>query len=116
MNSGEVSIRVVKEGRLSLRIKREDAAILIGAKGEIDVSSASCLIRELQVALGGDADRVIFDMTALDFIDSAGLAALLGAQRGSVGSSTSLVFIRPAGSVAHRLELTGIGQELDFLY
>ena len=115
MNGDPAGIRVVKEGRLSLGIRRDESAILIRAQGEIDASSASCLIRELHVALQSDAERVIFDMSELDFIDSGGVAALIGASRRADGSSTSLLVVRPVGSVARRLKRTGVDRELNFL-
>lgn len=107
--------QIIEEGTLALRIRSEASDHVISARGELDVSNAETLERELRAALAGDCERVVLDLGALEFIDSTGLRTLLIAERISASDSSRLVLTRPSGQVARVLALTGIGDQLKFL-
>lgn len=107
--------QLIEAGTLALRVSPGPSDHVIAARGELDVSNAGALERELRAALAGDSERVVLDLVALEFIDSTGLRTLLIAERISAADSSRLVLRRPSGQVARVLALTGIGDELKFL-
>ena len=61
--------------------KTKDASTLtIALEGRLDTTTAPQLEGELTTALD-NVEELIFDMTALDYISSAGLRVLLSAQK-----------------------------------
>ena len=72
--------RIREEGLLTLRVEREGEALVIRARGEVDIASAAALEGELESAIGsGDVTQVVLDLGGLTFVDSTGLRALLAA-------------------------------------
>lgn len=56
-----------------------DGATVLTASGEIDMSNAGTFQNALTSAVDGAAgSRLIVDLTAVQYLDSAGLAALFG--------------------------------------
>ncbi|MEA5363517.1 STAS domain-containing protein [Amycolatopsis sp., V23-08] len=60
--------------------ERPDGTRLLAASGEIDISNAADLAKALEGALEGAPEgsngRVTLDLTAVDYLDSAGIAVL----------------------------------------
>ena len=54
---------------------RPDGAMVLIAVGEIDMSNAGTFASAITQALEG-ADRLVVDLTRVEYIDSAGLASL----------------------------------------
>ena len=76
--------------------------------GEMDAGTVGTFRSALAEVGDTDSGRVILDLGELDFIDSTGLGALVGALRRfrDVGGDVILVGVRPR--VAKLLELTGL--------
>ena len=79
---------------------------LIRAVGEIDLSTAAALRRELEAA-SVEADTVLLDLSDVTFIDSSGLHLLLEASKRSAVTDWSLFVVRPSEAVRRLLELSG---------
>jgi anti-sigma B factor antagonist len=78
---------------------------LVTVSGELDLASAGVLSETLERELSEDG-RVLLDLSAVTFIDSTGLAAIVNAARGANGQLELSVDLRPQ---ARRLmELTGV--------
>jgi anti-anti-sigma factor len=56
--------------------ERPDGTSLLAASGEIDISNASDLAKALEGALEGTTVRITLDLTAVEYLDSAGIAVL----------------------------------------
>jgi len=102
-------------GAVSLRLKRRlnpDAAILeLG--GEVDLLTAARLAGGLDGEIRhGDRD-VVVDLRDVEFIDSAGLHVLLGAQRRLARQGRALGIICPPGPVLRVFELSRLLDTLD---
>jgi anti-anti-sigma factor len=79
---------------MSLTIQTEtmdaERTARIALKGHLDTVSASELERQLELLLDGRYDRLVLDLTSLEFISSAGIRVLvqarkcMGAQDGGV--------------------------------
>ena len=88
-------------------------AVVVPA-GRLDALSAPELRRRCDTILDGDTGRLVIDLRAVDFCDSAGLAALVGAMKRSRadGGDTKLVAAEDA-AVWRILELTRFDRVFD---
>ena len=83
---------------------------VVRAIGELDLSTAGRLCRAIHAAAGGaHRVRVMIDLTELEFCDSTGLRALIGAVREvEVGGGKAALAVTPGGVLDRLLELTGL--------
>ena len=56
--------------------RREDGAVILAATGEIDMSNAAVFTSALSDARRSAGGPLVLDLTGVDYIDSAGLAAV----------------------------------------
>jgi anti-anti-sigma factor len=83
-------------------------APLVTVAGEVDASNAVALQEAVATVTAGEPPHVIFDLSALRFIDSAGLAVLLTA-----ANKVDAVHLRhPSAAVRRVVELTGLNSVL----
>jgi anti-anti-sigma factor len=85
--------------------------MIVRVEGEIDISTSERVGASLAENLDPAAsDAVIFDLGGVTFIDSSGLAALIGIVRGG-----HPVVVRNASPAVHRIiEATGLDEVLRF--
>jgi anti-sigma B factor antagonist len=98
-----------------LTVTREvdDGVAIVRAAGELDLATASQLVRAIATAANGLPPRVLVDLAAVEFCDSAGLRALLGAAREVEARAGRLVVaVTPGGAVDRLLELAGLREFL----
>jgi anti-sigma B factor antagonist len=83
-------------------------APVVTVSGEIDLSNTADLEAKVAQATEGRPDTLVFDLKDLRFMDSAGIAVLLGA-----ASRVGTVRLRaPSPAVARVVELTGLTEVL----
>jgi anti-anti-sigma factor len=83
-------------------------APVIAVSGELDISNADSLKSVVDSVTAQRPDRLIFDLSGLRFMDSAGIAVLIGATR-EVGA----VHLRNPSKIIRRVvELTGLSRVL----
>ena len=80
----------------------QDGIIVLRVSGELDLSTAPELCHELDLARAG-AERIVVDLAEVEFCDSTGLRALMGAAREVEIASGRIAFVVPPGSPAARL-------------
>jgi anti-sigma B factor antagonist len=87
---------------------------VLAPSGRLDALSAPELRRRCDELLEADTDRIVVDLRAVDFCDSAGLAALVSSMKRSraAGGDTKLVASADA-SVWRILELTRFDRVFD---
>jgi anti-sigma B factor antagonist len=83
-----------------------EAAILVRATGEIDMSTVDVLRRELDTARADDATALL-DLSGVTFVDSTGLHLLLDASHRSAVSDWGFFVVRPSEAVRRLLDLSG---------
>lgn len=83
------------------------AATLI-LSGELDLLSAPELERSMGELARSDADLIVIDLRALEFMDSTGLHVLVRAQQEAHDSSRRFALIRGRGQVRRLFDLTGV--------
>jgi anti-sigma B factor antagonist len=81
-------------------------------RGELDMSSASVLRRELESVERGDPTEIVLDLAELSFMDVSGLRAILDAARRGRTAGRSLVISNPMPHIVRLLELTAIDQSV----
>jgi anti-anti-sigma factor len=88
-------------------VERKPHAIRLRLAGELDLASAPRLEHQLEELLGDDIRRVTIDLRDLQFLDSAGLRALLVAHRRLTESGRELLLGPGPQAVQRLFELTG---------
>jgi anti-anti-sigma factor len=77
---------------------------IITLTGEIDVSNVDSLRATIEPAVETAPERIVFDLTALEFMDSSGVALLLHA-----ATRAGSVHLRQPSNIVRRIiEITGL--------
>jgi anti-anti-sigma factor len=83
-------------------------APVIAVSGELDMSNADSLKSAVESVTAQHPDRLIFDLGGLRFMDSAGIAVLIGAT-----TKVRVVRLRnPSHIIKRVVELTGLSRVL----
>jgi len=98
----------VTEAHLAVERVREDAVrIVVG--GEIDLANASAVERQIVEAISNQLTEVTLDLTALAYIDSAGLRVLFTLGTRLETLQIALELLVPAESpIRKMIELSGV--------
>jgi anti-sigma B factor antagonist len=85
---------------------------VVAASGEIDICTAPALAEALEAA-AGISERAILDLSAVSFLDSSGLAAILGghAHDHPPPRARSLVLVGATAMVHQVLIITGVSSQ-----
>ena len=96
------------EAHLAVELVREDAVrIVVG--GEIDLANASAVERQIVEAISNQLTEVTLDLTALAYIDSAGLRVLFTLGTRLETLQIALELLVPAESpIRKMIELSGV--------
>jgi anti-sigma B factor antagonist len=92
--------------------EHEEAGVkVLHVAGELDIATAPRLCARLDANRAGRSPRVLVDLTDVDFCDSTGLRALLGAasEVRAHGGHFAIV-CPPRGDVARLLEIVGASE------
>jgi anti-sigma B factor antagonist len=91
----------------------EGATQLLVLRGELDADTCPRIEFELAQAEASDADRIVVDLSQVEFIDSTGIALLVAALRRSEQDSNRLRFVPSQSEDVQRLlELCGLDGHL----
>ena len=89
------------------RIRDERGAIL-ELRGELDLSSAPQLERHLSEIDRAGPERILIDLSNLEFIDSTGLALMINAQEAAEANGHELCLRLGSDQVQRLFRLTGL--------
>lgn len=88
--------------------RRDDGRIVVLAvTGALDIVTAAEFGEQLRAAVDGGPAAVIVDLTDLDFLASAGMAALVEGRR-AAADTTALVVVADGPATARPLAITGL--------
>lgn len=93
-------------------LRAYDGSVIIALAGELDISSIAQFEQAFEAVQAAQAKRVVIDFTELQFVDSTGLSAIVGAMAESERAAISLVSCGIRGQVEQILDLTGIRPRL----
>ena len=101
-HNGKVSVS------FAVRTSRRHDLVRVEVLGELDIATAPALHRQLNSDALADARPLVLDLTAVSFIDSAGLRAVLDA----VNRFASRLSIIPSAPCMRLFEIVGITDRL----
>lgn len=102
------------EGALGLLVAvcQQGTTVTISLEGELDLAQRPGLRKATNDVLGQSPECVILDLSCLDFIDSAGMHAVIELHRRSQQQHTRLVIFPGGPQVQRSFELTGLAEIL----
>jgi stage II sporulation protein AA (anti-sigma F factor antagonist) len=96
--------------------EREGDATVVRLDGELDMSGTFVLEPKLDELAAESVDGdVLFDLRGVTFIDSTGLAALVGAHERLRDAGVPTRFVRGSDDVQKVFEVSGFDGVLDFV-
>jgi anti-sigma B factor antagonist len=106
-----------EEEGFALRTAREGGTVWLSLGGELDVYATPSLRAALRNVEDTGADRIVLDLRGLDFLDSSGLAVLLGAHEraAATGGSEVKLVIKGSHAVESLFETLRAGEYLDIV-
>jgi len=99
---------------LVVRGMHEVDALQLALYGELDIATSPMLERRLQMAEGADSDRLVIDLSGLQFLDSAGLHVLVQAQERAQARGRQLSLLRGPRAVQRVFDLTDADRLFNF--
>lgn len=95
---------------LSIDLKTENAGgtLVLKLRGSLDLATSPTVRAALTEATEKGHQDLIVDLTQLEFLDSTGLGALIGAHRRAAENGGSLRLIVADGPIARLLNITGL--------
>jgi anti-sigma B factor antagonist len=85
-----------------------EGALLVIATGELDLAAAPRLATVLSMATAGAEPCLVLDLTAVDFIDSTALGAIMHASTEAEASGKAMLVAALEGPVRRLLEITNL--------
>lgn len=105
----------LSKDEFTVRSVREGGRETLAAHGELDLSSAWELERELRRAEATDASEIVVDLGGLRFIDSAGMEVVIHASSRTCHHGKRLMIRRGPDAVHRTFERAGIAALLPFV-
>jgi anti-anti-sigma factor len=87
---------------------QERGFTVVGLVGELDLTNAEDVERELVRAVGDDDGGIVLDLNGVSFIDSAALHMLFRVARGIGDARRFGIVLEPTALVARTLEIVGL--------
>jgi anti-sigma B factor antagonist len=92
---------------LTIRVRRERGYVMVTVAGEVDIATVTRL-RERLFQLAASGRTLVVDLDQVSFIDSAGLAALVGTARRAAAHGASLQVVCARPRTRQLFRLTGL--------
>jgi anti-sigma B factor antagonist len=102
------------EGDRMLEIRhdsRSDGRVVVALQGQVDLATAPQLAQAVAGATK-QGDAVVVDLTDVDFLDSAGVRALVESAQAAASAGVAVTVTGASGWVARVLEITGVAEFL----
>ena len=96
---------------LTIRVRREQGYAIVAVAGEVDIATVTRL-RERLFELAASGRPLVVDLDQVRFIDSAGLAALVGAARRAAAHGASLQAVCARPRIRQLFRLTGLDSQV----
>jgi anti-sigma B factor antagonist len=95
---------------LSIDIKTENrgGALVYRLRGSLDIATSPSARAALVEAASKGRQDIIIDLTGLEFLDSTGLGALIGAHRRALERGAEIRLAVGEGQIARLLNITGL--------
>jgi anti-anti-sigma factor len=97
---------------LGLSSHSDAGTVTILVDGDVDLSNAAEFEQQATAHIEAGATTILVDLTAVPFIDSAGIHALVHARRTAKEQGRTLRVMRASDMVREVLEITGVWSHL----
>jgi anti-sigma B factor antagonist len=81
---------------------------VVAVTGELDLSNASNLVRQVETAVRSGRNCVVIDLSGITHMDSTGLAAMIEAHHLTQARRGRLALVAQAESVRRTIEVRGL--------
>ncbi len=97
-----------------LRVDTRNGAskVVVSVRGEVDLATAPTLESALERAREASAGRLVVDLRAVEFLDSAGLSLLVRQDRAARADARHLIVVKGPPHVHQAFEITGLSEHL----
>ena len=95
---------------LIVEVRAETGHTVLAVTGEVDIYTADTLRDRLAEVVASGERRLIVDLGGVEFLDSAGLAALVGGQNTVREAGGSLALACPRANLLKLFAITGLDQ------
>ena len=100
------------DASVPMAIEKENGSVLVSLSGEVDLSNVESVRTGIERATVG-AERIVIDLTAIEYFDSSGLRLLKQLSTHAAGANVPLIVVAPPNSVARSvLDITSMSEEL----
>lgn len=106
--------RIEPAGALEVRSRADQGVVVLCVRGELDLSTAPDLERELAGVRERRPARVVVDLSRLAFMDSTGLGLIIRVERDMREEGIGLAVRGGSAQVRRLFEVTGVGDRLTF--
>ena len=87
---------------------RDGRVALYALGGSLDIATSPTLRAALFDAVARDEREIVVDLTHLEFLDSTGLGALIGAHKRAAENAGSVRLVAQEGQILRLLRITGL--------
>jgi anti-anti-sigma factor len=98
------------EQRLTVDETTSDGQVVLTLTGELDPHTAATLQAVLDRTMADGTSSLVFDLTALKFIDSSGLRVLIDAHKTLIERGGELVVRNPTTTAQRLFEITKLDE------
>jgi anti-sigma B factor antagonist len=96
---------------LTIQVRRDRGYTIVAVTGEVDIATVTRL-RERLFELAASGRTLVVDLDQVSFIDSAGLAALVGTARRTAAHGASLQVVCTRPRIRQLFRLTGLDAQV----
>ena len=93
---------------IDITTERQGEALIYKLRGSLDIATSPSLRAALTQSASEGKDEIVVDLTKLEFLDSTGLGALIGAHRRALESGSQVRLAVGDGAIARLLNITGL--------
>ena len=101
--------------QLQLITRRHGGYAVVRLTGELDIATVDDLRQHVRTAREKYGERIILDLTDLEFMDSQGLSAIIEVHKSVTAAAGRLALVSPRPIVRRTLEITGLTRRLDIV-
>jgi anti-sigma B factor antagonist len=97
-------------GELWVEPRTLAAGTVLVVRGEVDMRTAPVLAEHMERHFSADGGRrpLVFDLTAVGFLGSAGLGVLLSARQRAIDADTTIWVVAGSRAVRRPIQVTGL--------
>jgi stage II sporulation protein AA (anti-sigma F factor antagonist) len=96
--------------QLEVEVRQTNGRAWLALNGEVDAYTRATLSEKLDAAVAESRGDVTLDLSGVSFVDSSGIAVLVGAAKQLRERGNDLVLVSPPAMVKKVLEMTGVNR------